>query len=284
MSDSKAPIVAPYRYVAIVGIDGMGAFCRDAKSPNIRRIFKNGATAYDCRSVYPSGSAECWGTMLTGIMPEIHKFTNDSLKTDQNSGEVKTVFRLLMEQKPNTHAASFCCWSLLNPGIVEDLSGVTREKVEDCNVGKRVAEYIEEKGVPELLFIQMNSPDAFGHQFGYGTKEHLEVIDKCDGYAGEIYEAYERAGVIDETLFIVTSDHGGTCFTIEDGTVKGTHGGDSEREMKVFFGAVGKGVKNTVLKDARIQDVAAIACYALGIKGNEGEWKSKIPTDLFENV
>ena len=45
-----------------------------------------------------------------------------------------------------------------------------------------------------------------------------------------------------------------------------------------------EGVKNTVLKDARIQDVAAIACYALGINGNEGVWESKIPTDLFEIV
>lgn len=283
MNDSKAPRSAPYRYVAIVGIDGMGAFCRDSKSPNIRRIFKSGATSYDCRSVYPTASAECWGTMLTGIMPEIHKFTNDSLKTNPNSGEVKTIFRLLMEQKPNTHAASFCCWSLLNPGIVEDLCGVTREKVEDYNIGKRVSAYIEENGVPELLFIQMNSPDAFGHKFGYGTKEHLAVVDNCDGYAGEVYEAYKQADVLDDTLFIVTSDHGGTYYLAEDGTPSGTHGGDSEHEMKVFFGAVGRGVKNTVLKDARIQDVAAIACYALGINGNEGEWESKIPTDLFDN-
>ena len=73
-------------------------------------------------------------------------------------------------------------------------------------------------------------------------------------------------------------------YLAEDGTPSGTHGGDSEHEMKVFFGAVGRGVKNTVLKDARIQDVAAIACYALGINGNEGEWESIIPEDLFKEI
>ena len=109
-------------------------------------------------------------------------------------------------------------------------------------------------------------------------------IDKCDSYIGEVYDAYQNAGVLDDTLFIVTSDHGGTHSIAKDGTSSGTHGGNSDREMKVFFGAVGKGVKNTVLKSARIQDIPAIVCYALGIRGNIGEWESIIPEGLFDKI
>ena len=235
-------------------------------------------------SVYPTGSAECWGTMLMGIMPDVHKLTNYYILENPNPGVHKTIFRLLLEQKPDTHAASFSCWGSINRGIVEEMDGVTRERVPDFEAGKRVEAYIEENGVPEFLFIQMNSPDASGHKFGYGSKEHRVDIDKCDSYIGEVYDVYQKVGALDDTLFIVTSDHGGTYYLADDGTSKGTHGGDSDREMKVFFGAVGKGVKNTVLKDARIQDIPAIVCYALGIKGNEGLWESKIPTDLFDKI
>ena len=146
----------PYRYVAIIGVDGMGAFCKDSKCPNIRKIFKNGATAYDCMSVYPTGSGQCWGTILMGVLPEVHKLTNSIIVEEPNSGKYKTFFRLLLEEKPDTHAASFCSWNPINRGIVEELDGVTREKVPDFNVGKRVEDYIAENGHKYMDMIDVS--------------------------------------------------------------------------------------------------------------------------------
>ena len=136
----------------------------------------------------------------------------------------------------------------------------------------RVREYIAEKGAPTFLFIQMNSIDASGHQNGYGTPAFLRDVEGIDVYIGEIYDAYKAAGVIDETLFIVTADHGG---------INTAHGGDSPEEMNVFLGIAGHSVNKTTLKNVCIQDIPAIVCDALGVGGNS-EWNSCIPENLFK--
>ena len=75
---------------------------------------------------------------------------------------------------------------------------------------------------------------------------------------GDIYDAVKQKNILDETLFIVSADHGGTP--------EGSHGGDTEAERYVFLGVAGP----TVVIGGRIQnpevrDIAAISAYALGL-------------------
>ena len=65
-----------YSHVIVVGIDGAGSFIKDADTPHFDCIFKNGAVTYDALASNPSISAECWGSMLLGVGPEVHKLTN----------------------------------------------------------------------------------------------------------------------------------------------------------------------------------------------------------------
>ena len=261
-----------YKHVVLLGVDGMGAFCKNANVVNINRIFENGAMTYECASVYPTSSGECWGSMLMGVAPSVHGLTNQKVIDEENNTGIPTVFSLIRESLSDTHSASFCCWNPINHGIVEDFPEVTREKVGDAAVAERVREYIKEKGVPTLLFIQLNSIDASGHKNGYGTEAFLRDVEVIDGYVGEVYDAYESAGVIEDTLFIVTADHGG---------INTRHGGDSPEEMNVFFGAAGRDINNVTLSDICIQDIPAIICYALGVKVNDS-WESYIPKNLFK--
>ena len=261
-----------YEYVALLGVDGMGAFCKYANAKNINEIFKNGATTYDCRAVYPSISAQCWGSMLLGVAPEVHGLTNQMIIENEYDGEFPTVFKLISKEFPESHSASFCCWNPINHGIVENLPGVTKEKVGDFNIPQRVRDYFEEKGVPKFLFIHFNSIDASGHKNTYGTEPFLRDIEKIDECIGEIWKTYSDAGIIDKTLFMVTADHGG---------IRTAHGGNSPEEMNVFFGAAGKTVKNSSLPKMCIQDIPAIICSAFGIE-KDTSWNSNVPENLFE--
>lgn len=272
MKEKSVHINGGYKYAVLLGVDGMGAFCKDANVVNMNRIFSDGATAYDCQSVYPTSSGECWGSMLMGVDPDVHGLTNKKIIDEENIDGYPTLFRLIKNAHPDAHLASFCCWSPINHGIVEDLPGVLRERVGDAAMPMRVREYIAEKGAPTFLFIQMNSIDASGHQNGYGTPAFLRDVESIDVYIGEIYDAYKAAGVIDETLFIVTADHGG---------INTAHGGDSPEEMNVFLGIAGHSVNKTTLKNVCIQDIPAIVCDALGVGGNS-EWNSCIPENLFK--
>ena len=66
-----------YAHVIALGIDGAGSFIRDAHTPNFDRIFASGAVTYDALASNPTISAECWGSMLLGVGPEIHRLTNE---------------------------------------------------------------------------------------------------------------------------------------------------------------------------------------------------------------
>ena len=57
---------------------------------------------------------------------------------------------------------------------------------------------------------------------------------ELDGYIGQIIQAVKDAGIYDETIFIVTADHGG---------VNKGHGGKTMLEMETPFIICGKNVK-----------------------------------------
>ena len=99
---------------------------------------------------------------------------------------------------------------------------------------------------------------------------------------GDVYSAIEAAGIIEETLFMVIADHGGT--NNEDG--KGSHGGWTDEEKYVTFAAVGKDIASGVVKEMNIRDLAAIVLYALGIEipeFDEKGWTAQIPLGLFKD-
>ena len=89
------------------------------------------------------------------------------------------------------------------------------------------------------------------------------------------------AGIIDDTLFMVISDHGGT----NDEKGKGSHGGWTDEEKYVTFAAVGEDINSGEIGEMNIRDLAAIVLYAMGIEApafDEKGWTSQIPDGLFK--
>ena len=90
-----------YERVVLLGVDGAGAFFRDADTPNIDRIFENGSKSYEVITSDPSISAECWGSMLHGVTPNIHRLTNSivAAKPYDPESEFPSVFRVIRESR-----------------------------------------------------------------------------------------------------------------------------------------------------------------------------------------
>jgi hypothetical protein len=128
------------------------------------------------------------------------------------------------------------------------------------------------------MFVQFDEVDGAGHGSGYGSETHFEAITRIDGYIGQIYDAYVDKGIIDETLFIVTADHGGTPG--------GSHGGWTDAEKYIMFAAAGKTVvEGGTIQDAEIRDTAAIVLHALGLSDQQPDtWTARVPGDLFVGV
>lgn len=270
-----------YSHIIVIGVDGAGSWFKDAHTPCFDKIFKNGAITYNALSSKPTISAECWGSMLIGVGPEIHKLTNRRVSILPYSlrSAHPTVFRRIRKAYPKAELGSYCDWNPITKGIVEKFIGVSHATAKDKELTPIVCNYIIDKK-PDFLFIHFDSVDGAGHKNGYGTKNHIDAIGEVDKLIGDVYSAIEKADLLDDTLFIVIADHGGTNG--EDG--KGSHGGWTDEEKYVTFAASGKSVNNTVIDRMNIRDLAAIILYAMGIESPEFDekgWTSQIPDGLF---
>jgi len=270
-----------YNHVVVVGVDGAGSFIKDANTPYFDQIFKNGAVIYNALASNPTISAECWGSMLLGVGPEVHGLTNKIVGKHPYpiNSQFPSLFRRIREVMPDAELGSFCDWNCITYGIVENNIGVIHDTARDTELTPIICNYIQEKK-PTFLFVQMDSVDGAGHRSGYGTPAHLERIHEVDVLINDIYMAVQKAGILEETLFMVIADHGGR----DNGNGGGTHGGWSDSEKYVTFAITGKNVQNTKIEKMNIRDLAAIVLYALDIeapKYDENGWTAQIPEGIW---
>ena len=265
-----------YKHVVIIGADGAGAFFRDTDTPRCDEIFAGGATTYTCRVGMPSMSAQGWGSILHGVLPEYHGLTNDIIKNTPYpaNSPYPSIFKVVRNAMPDAPLASFVEWNPINVGIVENgLDVVKGTGADDAEVTGRILEYLS-ANTPVLMFVQFSSPDDIGETYGFGSDIYLATISTVDALIGSIYDKLKAKGILDDTLFIVTADHGG---------INKGHGGDTDVERNVFLGVAGKTVASSTIVDAESRDVAAIAAYALGLEC-PGTWTGRVPAGVFKDV
>ncbi len=84
-------------------------------------------------------------------------------------------------------------------------------------------------------------------------------MSKADTLIGNLLEATKAAGTYDETLFIISSDHGGV------GT---KHGGETLAEIEIPFLLLGPGIKKNfqIPHQVMTYDNAATVAYAFGLE------------------
>lgn len=270
-----------FSHVIVIGVDGAGSWFRVADTPNFDRIFENGAVTYNALSSKPTISAECWGSMLIGVGPEVHGLTNEIVSTvpyDVNS-PFPSLFRRIREAYPDAVLGSYCDWNPITYGIVENNIGVSHDTAHDTELTPIVCDYII-KNKPDFLFIHFDSVDGAGHSTGYGLPKFIGRIHEVDKLIGDVYSAAVEAGMIEDTLFIVIADHGGA----NDEAGKGHHGEWTDGEKYVTFAAAGKGINKNEIEVMNIRDLAAIVLYAMGIEApdfDENGWTAQIPEGLF---
>lgn len=263
-----------YDRVYLIGVDGAGRFFTETPTPNIDRIFADGTVNHNVVTAYPTISAECWGSMLHGVTPRLHGFMNGLVGEKPLAADYPypSMFKAVHEYYPEKTLMAVSNWNPINVSIIEDEIGVIRETSDDDDeICRLVCEGIR-KNDPGLLFVQFDSVDGAGHRNGYGAKEHLEQLTHVDGLIGRIYDTARECGTLENTLVLVTADHGGTP--------EGGHGGATDPELYVSFYAAGQSVKPGTFGYMEIRDTPSIVTYAFGIEQPE-IWSSRVPDDMF---
>lgn len=272
-----------YKHVVILGVDGAGSFFKDTDTPNMDAIFAGGAITYTGTTESPSLSTESWASLIHGVNASVHGITANSQGSYPLNSDYPSFFRVIRENDASLELGSYTTWDTINKLIVEDGLGITKVgwSGTDADLTARICQYVM-TSAPTALYVQFDNVDAAGHKYGFGSAEHLAKISETDALIGLVYEAYVEKGIIGDTLFIVTTDHGGT--QVPSGSYLGNHGGETPEEKEITFAAAGKTVVNGgTVEDFEIRDTAAIVLYALGYEQPES-WTARVPSGLFEGV
>ena len=266
--------------VFLIGIDGAGTYFKDADTPCMDEIFSKGAVTYEAETALPTISAQCWGAMLIGVTPDVHGLTNGQVESFPYPTDSKfpTVFKRIREKYPDAEMASFANWEGINVGLVEHNLGVNRVFGSDDELIGKMLSYLDEND-PTFFFVQFDSVDGAGHGHGYGSKKYLAQLSLIDSYVGKIYKKLEERGLLEDSLFLVTTDHGGT-----EG---GNHGGMTEKELIIFFGAAGECVEHGSIGEMYVGDTTAIVLTALGIdvpQYDANGFSGQLPAGIFKDA
>ncbi|NQX69406.1 alkaline phosphatase family protein [Paenibacillus alba] len=268
---------AAIQRVIILGMDGAGAFVREAHTPHIEKLLAGGGQTDRAQTVFPSNSGECWGSLLHGVRPEKHEshMYIQKEKTYPRDSSTPSLFHMLSSAKPDSRMASFVCWAPIQTGIIEELDVMDKCQAPDDELVPAIAAYLRATPDLKLMFVQLDDVDAAGHRHGYGSAEYLQAISHADGQIGEICQALREANMLEDSLLIVTTDHGG------GGLDAFNHGSDHPKDMTVFWGCTGPGISaHADLSGLSIMDTAAVALHALGLPFPQ-DWDAKLPDGLF---
>ncbi|MDL2255628.1 alkaline phosphatase [Parabacteroides sp. OttesenSCG-928-G06] len=273
------------KHVVLIGLDGWGSYSVEkANMPHVKNLMENGCYTLKKRSVLPSSSAPNWASMFMGAGTELHGYTHWGSKTPElpsrelnKNGIFPTIFSLLKENHPESEIGCIFEWDgikyLIDTLSVDYVKHVAEYNERPMAIVEYASEYIKEFR-PNLLSIIIDEPDHVGHVEGHDTPAYYAKMNELDGYVGRIIQAIRDAGIWEETILIVTSDHGG---------IEKNHGGIKMEEMEAPFIIAGKNIRRTKeFSESMMQfDVAATIASIFNLEQPQ-VWIGRSMDQVFE--
>jgi predicted AlkP superfamily pyrophosphatase or phosphodiesterase len=266
---SNAAPTEPARphHVVVIGVDGLSPNgIRTAQTPHIDALMARGAYTLHARAVMPTSSSPNWASMIMGAGPEQHGVTSNEWQPDQFAiaptvrgprGIFPTIFSVLRQQRPESHIAILHHWKDFARLVETDTVDWIANPATEVITTQRAVEYVLEHK-PTLLFVHLDHVDHAGHEHGWTSPEYLAAVTVADDCIGKILQAVAEAGIADETIILVTSDHGGRGKN---------HGGATMDEIEIPWIIAGPGVTpgREITAPVDTFQTAATIAYVFGL-------------------
>lgn len=269
--NSNPQMKNPPKHVILIGFDGMSAnsLKNGVAMPHYRSMMKRGAYTLKNRSVLPSSSAANWASMYMGASPELHGFnTWGSQKPDFDSRVLTEnnlfpdIFYLIRQVSHNAEIGHIYQWGgmyyLADDKSIDNIRQADLSGIDIKASVSPAVEYITSKK-PNFCAIIFDQPDGVGHSEGWESDAYYNMLNHLDNSLQAIVDAVEEAGMMDETVFVLVSDHGGKD--------KG-HGGPTLDEMETPIVFCGKGIKSNfeIPESTMVYDIASTIGYMFGVE------------------
>jgi predicted AlkP superfamily pyrophosphatase or phosphodiesterase len=243
------------RRVIILSIDGLRPDVIElTPMQNLLTLMESSAYSLTAQTIYPSATLPSHSSMLTGLCPKKHGVDWNDYIPENGIAQGTDLFDL-------AHAAGLETVMYVGKEKLQQVTDATsidkfvwindRDKVVMENL---LADFPQDFGV---LFIHFATTDDMGHVHGWLSPEQLSVTYRADEALGELLKALDDRGIRDETLLIITADHGGHDKT---------HGSSMPEDMTIPWIASGLGIQPKQLTThIQTMDTAATAAYVLDL-------------------
>ena len=208
-------------HILVIGIDGWGSYSLDKANniPNIRSLMTQGCYTLKKRSVLPSSSALNWASMFNGTCPEFHGYTEWGSQTPEipsielNEHNIfPSIFSLLRKARPEIVTGCLAEWGgikhVVDSLAIDNYSLATNWEKDHEELCRMAEEFIKQRK-PTLLAVCWDQLDHTGHANGHYTPAYYQTLSELDVQVGRLIEALKQAGIYDDTVIIITADHGG---------------------------------------------------------------------------
>ncbi len=265
---SPAPVPAPapvpdakdarkVNHVLIVSEDGMRPdFVASQHLPWHESLYHHGSYSWKAKTIRTASTLPSHASMLSGVDVGAHGLTWNNWRPRRGYIKSPSIFEEAEQHGMKTamFVGKFKLRHIAAPGTVDvfERPGYYCKKVAD----EAAAYFVAKK--PELLFVHFSDPDEAGHAVGWASERYRQSVHHADQCLGILLDALDKANMLDDTLVIVSADHGGH---------NRTHTGAHLIDRQIPWIARGPGVRAgyQIRGDVSTVDTAATALYALGL-------------------
>ncbi|HEY5731876.1 MAG TPA: alkaline phosphatase family protein [Anaerolineales bacterium] len=255
-TETPPPTPAPRASrVLILTIDGLRPDAISlAPMPNLLDLMQNSAYTLTAQTIFPSSTLPSHASMLTGTCPSKHGVDWNDYIPEMGYALGTDLFDLAHAAGLQTviHVGKQKLIQLTEPSSLDIFTYVNDR---DLVVAQRLLDdFPQGFGV---LFVHFPLVDGMGHVFGWMSPQQLSVAFRADEALGNLLSELDARGIRDETLIIITADHGGHDTT---------HGSSRSEDMTIPWIASGPGIQPKALTtQVHTMDTAATAAFALGL-------------------
>ena len=245
----------PARRVLIISFDGLRPEAIElAPMPVLQSLMKISAYTLEAQTVFPSATLPAHSSMVGGTCPAKHGVLWNDYLPSLGYAHGTDLFDLAHAAGLRTvlYVGKEKLQQIAEPGSV-DLYRFINDR-DLAIVDELIKEFPRDFGV---MLVHFPLVDMMGHEHGWLSPEQLSVAFRGDQALARLLATLDETGVRDETLIIVTADHGG------HGT---THGFSRPEDMTIPWIASGPGIQPGRLTwRVQTMDTAATAAWALGL-------------------
>jgi predicted AlkP superfamily pyrophosphatase or phosphodiesterase len=241
--------------VLIISIDGLRPDAIAlAPMPNLQALMQTGAYSLTAQTIFPSVTLPAHTSMLTGLCPAKHGVTWNDYLPEKGYAKGPSLFDI-------AHTAGLKTVMFVGKEKLQQITDPTSVDVfryindRDVVIAQRITEeFPVDFGV---MFVHFATPDDMGHVYGWMTPQYISVVQHADEAIGTVLKDLDDHGLRQDTLIIITADHGGH---------KQTHGSRMAEDMTIPWLVSGPRVRPGPLTiPVQTTDTAATAAWALGL-------------------